>query len=332
VKLIDEAIATGARQRSACAEAGYGVRTIQRWRINADDRRGAAVRTPANKLTDEERQRVLTLANSPEFRDLSPKQIVPKLADRGTYLASESTIYRVLRAEDQMKHRATSRPATHRVTRERTATDANQLWSWDITYLKTVVRGEFYFLYLVEDVWSRKIVGWAVHERESPDLAAQLITRTCRDEGIAAPGLVLHSDNGSPMKGATMLATMQRLGIVPSFSRPSVSDDNPYSESLFRTLKYRPNYPTKPFQSLLAATTWVEGFVRWYNTQHLHSGLRFVTPADRHAGHQQAILARRATVYRRARRRTPERWRGPLRNWSPIGAVTLNPAREKRAA
>lgn len=143
--------------------------------------------------------------------------------------------------------------------------------------------------------------------------------------GVNVNGLVLHSDNGGPMKGSTMLATLQRLGVVPSFSRPGVSDDNPFSEALFRTMKYRPGYPGKPFASIEQARAWVTGFVGWYNNSHRHSGIRFVTPDERHSGRDVDILARRAAVYEQARRRRPERWAGSTRNWTPVGAVYLNP-------
>ena len=139
--------------------------------------------------------------------------------------------------------------------------------------------------------------------------------------------LVLHSDNGGPMKGATMLATMDRLGITPSFSRPRVSDDNPFSESCFRTLKYRPEYPDQPFASIEAAHVWVARFVEWYNEEHRHSAIRFVTPAQRHDGVESELLARRRDVYEQARQRNPERWTGACRNWTPVPSVILNPGR-----
>ena len=199
-------------------------------------------------------------------------------------------MYRILRAEGQLEHRERSKPRTHHRPTPHMATAPDQLWSWDITYLKSCIRGCFYYLYMVEDVWSRKIVAWEVHETEDARLAAELVRSSCELAGIDPQGLVLHSDNGGPMKGSTMLATLQRLGIVPSFSRPSVSDDNPYSESLFRTMKYRPAYPTRPFESLAHARAWVAAFVAWYNTEHLHSGVGFVTPADRHAGRDQEDL------------------------------------------
>lgn len=327
-------MASGARLKPAAAEAGVDVRTVQRWRAQGvgDDRRQGPHREPANKLRDVERKRVLEVANSPEYRDLSPKQIVPKLADEGDYIASESTFYRCLRAADQLHHRERSAPAVSRRPAELVATEPEQVWSWDITYLRSSVRGEFYYLYMVEDVWSRKIVGWEVHAVESMDLASALIERTCAELGVDPEGLTLHSDNGGPMKGSTMLATLQRLGIVPSFSRPHVSDDNPFSEALFRTLKYRPEYPRKPFQSLEEARKWVTWFVDWYNTEHLHSAIGFVTPDDRHHGRDIAILAQRHAVYQRAQRRHPERWTGPTRNWIAPAVVRLNPHQPESVA
>lgn len=323
---VDTAAQEGARLQASCELLGIDKRTVERWRRQAggDDRRCGSRRTPVNKLSVEERKQVLQVANSVEYRDLSPKQIVPQLADRGKYLASESTFYRVLREADQLKHREKSRPAHHKPD-EHVASGPCQLWSWDITYLRTAVRGSFYYLYLMVDVWSRKIMGWTVEEAESTDRAASLFAEICAEHHLDSLGLVLHSDNGGPMKGSTMLATLQRLGVVPSFSRPRVSDDNPYSESLFRTMKYRPDFPDKPFASLDEARAWVTGFVDWYNTVHLHSAIGFVTPDDRHCGRDCLLLENRRAVYERARRKNPERWSGTTRNWSHIETVTLNP-------
>jgi len=327
LKLLDEAVAAGARQAPACAVLGLSTRTVQRWYEQGDgeDRRDGPRKGPANKLTTGERQRLLEVVNAPEYRDLSPKQIVPRLADLGTYLASESTFYRVLRHEGQLTHRQASRPASAQRPREWVAAGPAEVWSWDITYLRSPIRGQFYYLYLIADVWSRKITGWAVHTEESADHASELFCEACVELDVDPDGIVLHSDNGGPMKGSTMLATLQRLGVVASFSRPRVSDDNPYSEALFRTLKYRPDYPTRPLASIDEARAWVEGFVTWYNTEHRHSAIRFVTPDDRHFGREAAILKNRGRVYQRARRRRPERWTGVTRNWTPIGDVHLNP-------
>jgi transposase InsO family protein len=326
--LVDEATRGGARREAAVEALGLSVRTVQRWRHQADgaDRRRGPHTAPSNKLTPAERDRVLGIANAPAFRDLSPQQIVPRLADQGDYIASESTFYRVLREEGQLTHRAPSRPATSRRPREHVATGPCQVWSWDITYLKSPISGQFFYLYLILDVWSRKIVAATVHGEESNEHASRLFVQACRRLGLDPDGLVLHSDNGGPMKGATMLATLQNLGVVASFSRPRVSDDNPYSEALFRTLKYRPGFPSQPFASLKTAQGWVDGFVAWYNTEHLHSAIRFITPDDRHFGREAAILAQRQLVYEQAQKTTPERWAQNTRNWQPVEAVYLNPS------
>ncbi len=280
---------------------------------------------PKQKLSLEERAQVLALANTPEFRNLSPKQIVPRLADRGEYVASESTFYRVLHAEKQMAHRGCSAPRTCRRPEELVAARPNQVWSWDITYLPSPVRGQYYYLYLFVDVWSRRIMKAVVHKEECNEFAATLITSAASEYGIEPHTLTLHSDNGGAMKGATMLATMQALGVVPSFSRPSVSDDNPYSESLFRTLKHVPSYPRKPFESLDAAWAWVERFVAWYNCEHRHSAIGFVTPDERYNGLDIAVLMARRAVYEAARRKRPERWPQAARNWDAPALVALNP-------
>jgi putative transposase len=329
--LVDEAVAAGARRDRACDVMGLTERSMQRWRCAdvGDDGRAGPRRRPASALTSAERAKVLELVNSPEYRDLPPKQVVPRLADEGRYLASESTIYRILRAEGLGAHRGRTKPRTVRHLEEHMATAANQVWSWDITYLLSSVRGRFFYLYLVEDVWSRRIVGFEVHEEESMNASAALVRATCSAEGVDPRGLVLHSDNGGPMRGSTMLTTLRHLGIVPSFSRPSVSDDNPFIESLFRTLKYRPGYPHKPFETLDDARAWVTGFVAWYNTEHRHSGIRFVTPDERHDGRESEVLANRARVYERARRRHPNRWSGAIRNWTPAPDVFLNPKRDQ---
>jgi putative transposase len=180
--------------------------------------------------------------------------------------------------------------------------------------LRTSVQGIFFYLYLFLDVWSRKIVAAQVFNEESMEHSARLFQMACLTHAVSPPNLVLHSDNGGPMKGSTMLVTLQKLGVVPSFSRPRVSDDNPYSEALFRTLKYRPQYPPRAFESLQEAQAWIDQFVTWYNTVHLHSAIRFVTPDDRHYGREQAILANRHSVYQKARRHRPDRWARQTRN------------------
>src|SRR6185437_4990180 len=166
------------------------------------------------------------------------------------------------------------------------ASRANQVWSWDITWLPTTVRGVYLHLYPVMDVWSRRIVGWRIAEGDSAEIASELITEACREGNVDPRGLVLHSDNGKPMRASTMIATLQWLGVIPSFSRPYVSDDNPYSEALFRTLKHTPAYPRMPFDGIASAEQWVQRFVAWYNFEHRHSAIRYVTPGERHCGRE----------------------------------------------
>jgi|TARA_B110000881_G_C18565971_1_gene512643 putative transposase len=332
VNLINAARATGAKQSAACDIVGISAKTFQRWSLpdNVRDGRLDATQAPVNKLTTLERQRIIKVVNEPAYADLAPSQIVPKLADEGRYIASESSLYRILKEEKQLLHRQKSKPVRSvKKPRALTATGPNQIYTWDITYLPTRVRGVFLYLYLVLDIYSRKIVGWQVHEEERSALAADLMMDICQSEGVKRHQVTLHSDNGSPMKGATMLATLQQLGIMPSFSRPSVSNDNPYSESLFRTLKYRPNYPDKPFADLQAARDWVQGFVDWYNDEHRHSAIKFITPAQRHSGEDIEILANRERVYLKAKSANPLRWSGDIRNWEPIKEVYLNPENQK---
>jgi len=322
VDLIDKAIESGARLKKAAGIVGLSARTIIRWRKQGggQDQRKGPLTAPANKLSEQERQQILAISNSAPFRDLSPKQIVPKLADQGVYLASESTFYRVLKEHAMLAHRQASKPAVTR-PKEHVATGSCQVWSWDITYLQTSVKGLFFYLYMVVDVWSRKIIAAQIFAEESMEHSSMLLAHACMINGVQPKELVLHSDNGGPMKGATMLATLHKLGVVPSFSRPSVSNDNPYSESLFRTMKYRPEYPLKPFENIEQAQSWVDGFVFWYNTQHLHSSVRYVTPDDRHFGREEHILANRRKVYEKARSKN-------IRNWNPVREVWLNPEKK----
>jgi len=333
VELIDEAVTAGARQRKACEILEISSRTYQRWTqdeaVVSDNRPEAQRPVPVNKLSVEEREEILAISNSPVFRSRPPSQIVPALADEGCYLASESSFYRVLREADQQHHRGRSEEPQRKAPSTHCATGPNQVWCWDITWLPGPARGLFYYLYLIMDLYSRKIVAWEIHACEASDLAARLIRKACLVEGIVLQPLVLHSDNGSPMKGASMLETLRRLGVTSSFSRPRVSNDNAYAESLFRTCKYRPDYPANGFATLEEARVWVLSFSRWYNTEHKHSGLKFTTPEQRHTGEATVILEHRQQVYREARARHPNRWSGEIRNWVLPEKVWLNPEKEQ---
>ncbi len=251
---------------------------------------------------------------------------MPILADRHIYLASESSFYRVLKEQGMLKHRGRAKP--RKVTKKPTthiAKGPNEVWSWDITYLPGPVKGTYYYLYLIMDIYSRKVVAYEVHDRESAELAAVLIEQAVIKEQCHLHPLVLHSDNGSPMKAQTMLEKLYQLGITPSRGRPRVSNDNPYSESLFRTLKYCPTWPSRGFKTLQASRVWVKGFVDHYNLKHRHSGLNFVTPEERHKKEDKMILQNRAILYAQAKARHPNRWSGDIRDWTPIGPVALNP-------
>jgi putative transposase len=328
ITMIDQAVCSGARQSMACKIVGLSLRTVQRWRLagSADDGRTTRVQQPSNAMTAAERQEILAIVVSTEFGQLPPSQIVPRLADQGIYVASESTFYRVMRDASLVRHRDAARPAQARSKpRALCATAPNQLYSWDITYLPSGVKGIYFYLYMFIDIYSRKVVGWQVYRDENSDLAAAVMQDICASEKIQKHQVVLHSDNGSPMKGATMLATLQTLGVMPSFSRPAVSNDNPYSESMFKTLKYRPDYPKKAFADIAQARNWVTRFVRWYNNEHRHSAIKFVTPAQRHAGRDIDLLTARKAVYDAARDANPLRWTGATRNWSAVKEVHLNP-------
>lgn len=335
IELINEARANGCRLQPACGELNISVRTYERWTIEGEvkkDQRPLVQRpTPKNKLTKEEREEIIKTVNSTEYADLAPSQIVPKLADQGKYIASESTIYKILKEEKMNTHRGRTSPPVKREAPTHIATAPNQVWTWDITWLNAVIKGQYYKLYLIIDMFSRLIVGHEVWEVEKAEHAEYLIRKATLSQGIAGRPLVLHSDNGSPMKAATFQATLEKLGVQSSFSRPRVSNDNPYSEALFKTMKYRPKYPFNGFKSLDEARKWVEKFVKWYNKDHLHSGIKFLTPHQRHYGLDKEIMKKRKEAYEKAKAKHPERWSRGIRNWELPEYVSLNPIDEEEA-
>jgi putative transposase len=336
VHLVTETRVNGGRQAPACALAGIDPRTIQRWRkadgLTRGDRRPDAIRpAPAHALTDEERARIVAVANEPRFAETPPARIVPVLADEGVYIASESSFHRVLRAHGQMNRRGRARPPRRsRPPTTHVATRPGDVWCWDVTFLPATVQGRWFYLYLILDLYSRKIVGFEVHDNDSADHAAHLARRTALAEAVHAMPVkpILHGDNGATLKATTVLAMLHWLGIEPSYSRPRVSDDNPFAEALFRTAKYRPEFPAKGFTELDAARRWAARFVHWYNNVHRHGGIGYVTPAQRHAGDDRALLAARHELYQQAWQSNPRRWSGPTRDWTPVAAVTLNPERD----
>ncbi len=335
VKLINEAVESGSGLDPACEMLGISSRTYYNWKKNQkeygsiEDRRPYAEHPePKNKITPEERQEILETLNSEKYASMPPCEVVPALADEGKYLASESTFYRILHEEKMQNHRGRSQaPGKNPKPTSFMATAPNQVWMWDITYLHGPIKGLFFYLYLIIDLFSRDIVAWEVFSEESADHASELIRWACiRQKRLTTMPLVLHSDNGSPMKGATMLETLYKLGITPSNSRPRVSNDNPYAESIFKTLKYRPDFKPKGFKTIEEAREWCACFVKWYRFEHHHSGIKFLTPAKRHAGKSEEILQKRHEVYEAAKAAHPERWNGRItRNWDNITEVFLNP-------
>ncbi len=330
IELIDEAVNSGARRPKACEELGINDRTYRRWNsgdnVQEDARQVAKREPPANKLKAQECQVILDTCNQPKYAHLPPGQIVPRLADEGVYIGSESTFYRVLHKAEQQHHRGRSKAPQprHRPT-SYCAIAPNQVWSWDVSYLPSPVRGKFYYLYLILDIFSRKITGWEIHECESGDYAAALVHKAVLKELCMNQPLVLHADNGAIQKGSTLRAKLEFLGVTSSFSRPRVSNDNPYSESLFRTCKYCPMYPADGFASLEGAREWMSTFVNWYNNEHRHSGIKHVTPSQRHENADEALLNKRHALYQEAKLKHPQRWSGNTRNWTRVEKVWLNP-------
>ena len=336
VRDIEQAREHGARLVPACALAGIDAGTLRRWKagdgLRQGDRRPDAARSvPSHALSEAERARIIAVANEPRFAETPPARIVPALADEGIYIASEFSFHRVLRAHGQMNRRGRARPPrTSRPPTTHIATRPGDVWCWDVTFLPAQIQGRWFYFYLIVDLYSRKIVGFEVHDTDSAEHAAHLARRTALAEGVHAKPVrpVLHGDNGATLKATTVLAMLHWLGIEPSYSRPRVSDDNAFAEALFRTAKYRPEFPLKGFADLDSARQWAMRFVHWYNHEHRHSGIRYVTPAQRHAGQDGPVLAARHAVYQDARQRNPQRWSGSTRNWKPVGAVTLNPERD----
>ena len=290
-------MAAGATAARVAERMAISLRTLQRWRRqfagdgDGGDRRKGSVRHVAHRLSQQERQQILAVCNKPQYASLPPAQIVPALADQGAFLASESSFYRVLHAHQQVQRRGRARPPQQpRPVPRRRADGPSQLWSWDITYLPTSVRGVWLYLYLVVDVWSRTIVAWDVQDRED----------------------------------ATLEVRLEELGVLRSFSRPRVSNDNPYSEALFRTAKYRPDYPSRPFAGKEEACQYAAAFVEWYVHEHRHSAIRFVTPQQRHSGQAAAICHQRTLVNEQAHQRHPRRWSRSVRCWQQPAVVWIN--------
>jgi transposase InsO family protein len=262
---------------------------------------------PPRALSPTEQAQVREVLNSERFQDLAPREIYAELLDEERYLCSISTMYRILAEHAEVRERRNQlrHPAYHKP--ELLATGPNQVWSWDITKLRGPSKGVYYYLYVIIDIYSRYVVGWLIAEVESAELAEQLIVETCAKQGVQRAQLTIHADNGSPMIAKTVAILLADLGVAKSHSRPHVSNDNPYSEAQFKTLKYRPDYPDR-FGSLADARHWARSFFAWYNDQHHHSGLGLLTPAVVHTGRAETVRQQHQAVLRQAYQAHPERF------------------------
>lgn len=283
---------------------------------------------PANALTPTERSTVREALNSPRFMDKAPRQVYAQLLDEGQYLCSVSTMYRILRVHAEVRERRDLRRRPVYQKPELLATAPNQVWSWDITLLRGPVKWSQFALYTVLDIFSRYVVGWLIAEVQSAELARHLIAVSTERQGIRPGQLTLHSDNGTPMRGKPLTQLLEDLGVLRSHSRPYTSDDNPFSEAQFRTMKYHPDYPDR-FADAATARAWARPFFHWYNHQHYHAGLNLLTPASVHYGLAETIRAQRQRVMSAAYARFPARFAlgEPVIKGAPA-AVYLNPPAE----
>lgn len=298
----------GVSERGVCRLMMMQPKTLQNWRHEGlKDRRKGSARHVPHRLSAEEQRRFYDTSNNPEFCDLTPEQVVATLASRNEYLGSASTLYRILRKHGALRHRQESKKPTAATERQHIeVTGPNQVWSWDITWLRTDVQGLFFYAYTIIDLHDRFIVGWSIETNESDEHARRLFERVIRDLGVVPE--IVHADNGNPMRGMTLAVFLDSLQVRRSYSRPRCSNDNAYIESWHKTLKYTVGYPSF-FPSLEKARSWYADFIDWYNTDHQHSGLGYITPLQCRSGEATAIHARRNKTLQDAFLKNPLRWR-----------------------
>lgn len=321
---VEEAMESGVSKKDASEVIGLNPKTLSRWMKdpNGIDRRSNNKFHTSNKLTREEEAEILDLISSPAYRDKAPYEVVALLAEEGRYICSERTIYRLLERLGLNTHRSKTKAPEREKPSECVATNPNQVYTWDISYLHTKIPGVFYYLYVFIDIWDRTVVGWSIHEKESGVYAAQLLRKTCFRNGVSPKSLIIHQDNGAPMISTDFLLELEKWGKA-SYSRPGVSDDNPFSESFFKTVKYNKTYPRK-FNDTQDAISWFEGFLDYYHNEHLHSGIGLVTPMDRRTGKYLEKLQRRRETYKAAKETNPNRWSKDVRKWESPSSVYLN--------
>lgn len=281
--------------------------------------------TPARALCESEREHVLDVLGSPRFVDRAPAEVVATLLDERQYLCSERTMYRVLAANQPVRERRNQREHPQYTKPELIATGPNQVWSWDITKLLGPKKWTYFYLYVLLDIFSRYVVGWMVADRENSALAARLIEETCHKQGVKPQVLTLHSDRGAPMTSKCTAQLLADLGVNRSLSRPQVSDDNPFSEAQFKTLKYHPGFPGR-FHDIETAIASCRSFFPWYNAEHRHGGIAMLTPEDVHHDRAQSVLAQRERTLEAAWANHPERFVRGIPKPSPLAeAVWINP-------
>ena len=283
---------------------------------------------PEHALSQREQQTVLNILHAPRFVDLAPPQVYAQLLEEGRYLCSIRTMYRLLADNNEVRERRAVAAHPVYATPELLATRPNDVWSWDITKLKGPQKWTYYYLYVIMDIFSRYVVGWMIAERESAVLAERLITETCQKQNIAQQQLTIHADRGSSMKSKCVAQLLADMGITKTHSRPHVSNDNPFSESQFKTMKYRPQYPSR-FGSIQDARAFAVDFFQWYNEEHHHSGIELYTPSDVHYGRVEQIQQDRQTALDAAYRQFPKRFGNkPPQAKLPPAAVWINPPKD----
>ena len=315
---------------SACQALGLPRSSFYRARETETRLKAAETKAaqPARALGEAEKSTVRQLLNSERFQDLAPREVYATLLDEGQYLCHWRSMYRILEEHDEVRERRNQLRHPNHPKAELLATGPNQVWSWDITKLLGPVKWTYYYLYVVLDIFSRYVVGWMVADREAAALARELVGQTCLKQGIQAEQLTLHADRGSPMIARSLALLLADLGVTKTHSRPHVSDDNPYSEAQFKTLKYRPDYPER-FGCQIDARAWSRDFFDWYNHEHHHSALGLLTPADVHYGRAEEIIHRRQQVLHAAYQKNPERFvQGPPKPPELPTEVWINPPKK----
>ena len=307
---ITESLAKDVNLQQACAALAVSRASFYRWQDRVEDGPGERLRSvPPLALSGEEEAAVLDILHAARFVDQPPQEIYSTLLDEGTYLCSVRTMYRILEKHEEVKERRNQLTHPHYQKPELLAKVANQLWSWDITKLKGPAKWTYFYLYVIIDVFSRYVVGWMVAHREQSSLAQKLIEQTCEKQNIQPGQLTIHADRGPSMKSKPVAFLMADMGITKSHSRPHVSNDNPYSESQFKTLKYRPDFPER-FGAIVDARLFCQTYFRWYNTEHYHSGIGFQTPENVHYGLSEQIIKERQAVLNAAYEKHPKRFKG----------------------